>query len=569
MTEEKIMGYTVEAELRSDGYGSLYKVSKGNGADVKLLRVLVLPDEERYQEIQSTQGGKSSKTDAYLAKKVKETENELSSVKALTHSAHGALAEYCGHKFVRTDDRRYRLYLLSEYATPLAEYMKKKTLTVREVIAVGKAVAAGLKVCHDEKYLLRRVCENTVFVDENGAFKLGGLEIVETLKVACAEQTEKERRDVAPELYLGKRFDFSVDIYSLGMLLYRLLNRSRSPLMPNFSFPYTQEDETIAFERRLNGAIPPLPLGAENKLGEVVRKAVMPRAERYNNVTEFLQALEDAEKILTTEYLDTPIDALDENTPKNVIMELPITEALPTSEETNRDVLPSAAEVDAPIGIPEKDRKWTRSRLKTLAMCVLPVLTVALLVWFYVGLTPQWYGASVTVADWLTADVDGIVADAARAHPEYSFIGGKDQTIFLIVLQYVLWGAFFVSVFLMIRRLRRRKLRIAPEAVYRGREPYFNLVGVCVKFEKTRVEELEPIVTLVRDAAESLRTTNFGECSDEKVLAAETEIGRAIDALSEAAEKCLAENTRENRTALSEAAQTVTTKISQRKHLSK
>lgn len=39
---------------------------------------------------------------------------------------------------------------------------------------------------------------------------------------------------MAPEIYQGKMYDFSADIYSLGILLYKLLNNNRLPFVdPN------------------------------------------------------------------------------------------------------------------------------------------------------------------------------------------------------------------------------------------------------------------------------------------------------------------------------------------------
>ncbi len=570
MTIDKIMGYTVDEEIRSDVYGSLYRVSKENGADMKLARRIPVPTEGAYEELQNADGGKSVKLGAFAAKAAKDIDKEIAEVKALSSEAKGQLLQYCGHKFVKDGDR-YRLFVVTENATPFSEYAAKNVLTVRDAIAVTKAVAADLKVLHGEKRIHGCVCEQNVYVTEDGCFKLSGFDAMNCLQADPSERSEKSGyRDIAPEWYLGKGLDCSVDVYALGMLCYRLLNRSRSPLVPSYPLPYTETDEIGAFERRLHGAIPPLPLGAENKLGEVIRKAVTPREERYNTVEAFSAALETVEKTLTQAYSDTPLEELDENTPKDVIMELPVAaeSSVEVKAETEVPQAVSMKDDEMPIGIPEKDKKWTKSRVKTLVCCVLPVLTAVLLVWFYAGLTPRWYGTSVTVAEWLTADVDALIADAATVHPEYSFVGGKDHTIALIVLQYALFAAFVLSLIALIVRGVKKKRRRVSEAVYFGREPYFNLVGVCVSFEKANLEELEPSAVMARAAAEALKSLSFGECADKKAIAAETEIGRAIDELSIQTEKCLQENTRENRDALFVAAQKLTSKIQSRERLS-
>ena len=45
---------------------------------------------------------------------------------------------------------------------------------------------------------------------------------------------------MAPEVYAGKEYGFSVDTYSLGLVLYRMLNKNRGPFLP-------QPPEAITF----------------------------------------------------------------------------------------------------------------------------------------------------------------------------------------------------------------------------------------------------------------------------------------------------------------------------------
>lgn len=579
MTGEKILGYTVDEKKRSDVYGSVYKVSKDNGADAKLMRHIIVPTEGQYQSIQNAYGGKAVKVDAYIAKMMRDVEKELAIAKSLSQSAKEQLVQYYDSNIVKVGEHTYNVYVLMDDLTPFAEYAEQTPLTVKDVIQLGKDVLAGLKVCHSEKLIHRGINESAVFVSGNGKFKLGGFDVSKAIKGSPIEQVEKENsKDIAPELYLGKRFDVSVDLYALGMMLYRLLNRSRNPLLPSFPEPYTRTDEDVAFERRLHGAIVCLPYGANNILGEVIRKAVMPRAERYNTADEFLQALEDAEKILTQEYLATPIDALETEASKNVVVAAPVIEV--TTESVEANVEEKTAEIaeikqmppeallkdETPVGIPEKDKKLTGSKLKTLLICGVPVIFAALFVCFYVVLIPLLYEKVISFSQWLFADVDNIVS---LVYPDIDeALGATYITIGLIALHYILLAGVVVSLFVMGKYFHDRKRRPVVDAIYCGREPYFNLVGACVKFEKTRVEELVPIAKTVRKAAEALKfAADFGECSDKKIIAAETEIGQMIDLLPSLIEKCLAENTQENRKRLSNVAYALGAKIQIRNQL--
>ena len=566
MTGEKILDYTVDKMIRSDVYGSIYKISN-DGLSVKCLRQIIVPREEQYENIKNARGGKGAKVGAHIARMVKDAENELAIAKALSHSAKDRLVQYYDSEIKKVGEHTYHIFVVMENVTPFVEYAECNTLTIKDVIELGKAVLAGLKVCHSEKFLHRSINENAVFVDKDGKFKLGGFDVAKALKGSPVEQVERENyMDIAPELYLGKRFDCSVDIYALGMMMYRLLNRSRSPLLPNFPLPCAKADEEVAFERRLHGAIAPLPYGADNVLGEVVRKAIMPRAERYNTADEFLYALEKVEKLLSQEYLNAAVDDLQPQSTKDVEIKYSVSEdaaSIPVMERKEEMQLPQD---NTPIGIPQKETKLTRKRIKTFLLFGLPILFAALLIGFYLLLIPKLYDGAITFGQWITADVENIIS---LVYPDIDeLFGASLVTIGLVIFHYVLLAALLLSLFFMARRLHTNKKRHVEAAVYRGREPYFNLAGVCVKFEKTHVEELQPIAKTLRNAAEALKfAADFGECADRKVVAAETEIGRMIDKLPDLIETCLSENTKENRKNLSDVAYALGARIQQRNQL--
>ena len=58
---------------------------------------------------------------------------------------------------------------------------------------------------------------------------------------------------MAPEVYKGQAYGPSVDIYSLGLVMYRLLNNNRGPFLPPVPSPLTYNDRESALARRLGG----------------------------------------------------------------------------------------------------------------------------------------------------------------------------------------------------------------------------------------------------------------------------------------------------------------------------
>ena len=90
----------------------------------------------------------------------------------------------------------------------------------------------------------------------------------------------------------GETPDAKADIYSLGLVLYRLLNRNRDPFIdPGKQIvPYGEREEAI--RRRLKGDAVPPPLNGSAQLKAAVLKACEPDpAKRYASAAAFQEAL--------------------------------------------------------------------------------------------------------------------------------------------------------------------------------------------------------------------------------------------------------------------------------------
>ena len=58
---------------------------------------------------------------------------------------------------------------------------------------------------------------------------------------------------LAPEIFKGMQYSFDVDIYSLGIVMYRLLNHNSLPFMPQPPAKPTYQDVSNANQLRMSG----------------------------------------------------------------------------------------------------------------------------------------------------------------------------------------------------------------------------------------------------------------------------------------------------------------------------
>ena len=99
---------------------------------------------------------------------------------------------------------------------------------------------------------------------------------------------------MAPEVRFGDgQSSYNVDIYSLGLVMYRLLNKNRMPFEPFDAELISYQDKEAALTRRLRGEELPLPAEAPEALGRIVLKACeADKEKRYRSASQMYADLD-------------------------------------------------------------------------------------------------------------------------------------------------------------------------------------------------------------------------------------------------------------------------------------
>lgn len=109
---------------------------------------------------------------------------------------------------------------------------------------------------------------------------------------------------MAPEVYhKSEKYDESVDLYSLGIVLYKLGNHMRSPFMPAYPQEFNSQDSRNALLKRMSEAPVPLPDAIPKNLGRVILKALETKKYRYCSAEKFKDELLKVKKSLSNEQL--------------------------------------------------------------------------------------------------------------------------------------------------------------------------------------------------------------------------------------------------------------------------
>ena len=194
------------------------------------------------------------------------------------------------------DIPQWTIYIRMECLTPLAEYIQTHPFQEKDVILMGTDLCSALIACGQKGIVHRDIKPSNIFVSPMGQFKLGDFGVARKLDRTSGLYSAKGTFPyMAPEVFHSKPYDQRSDVYSLGLVLYHLLNKNREPFVDlNKQIVYMKDRES-ATARRMGGEPLPSPADASPALAKVILKACDPDPEkRYPDAESFRQALQAA-----------------------------------------------------------------------------------------------------------------------------------------------------------------------------------------------------------------------------------------------------------------------------------
>lgn len=180
---------------------------------------------------------------------------------------------YEEHKVVpKGENSGYDLFLRMELLKSLPQYLEEKNLrlTLDEVLRLGIDIANALEILQKQSFVHRDIKPDNIFVDPDGNFKLGDFGTARVLETTENASTKIGTPNyMAPEVFAGAaKYDQTVDIYSLGIILYRYTNRNLLPFMSTHNMNLQD-----ALTARISGQQMEKPFSADEELSRIILKA--------------------------------------------------------------------------------------------------------------------------------------------------------------------------------------------------------------------------------------------------------------------------------------------------------
>lgn len=264
--------WKVERRIGGGAYGTVYQVVRTdhNLTSRAAIKVISIPKDP--DEIQSLQldGMTANGTRTYLQGIVDDFVNEIQLMESLKGVQNIVSVE--DYKVVeRKGEIGWDIYIRMELLKPFNEWKGTRMLSENEIIRLGIDLCSALEICEKQSIIHRDIKPENIFVNDFGFFKLGDFGIARKLAATQSSQSIKGTYNyMAPEVASGSNYDSRVDIYSLGIVLYRLLNNNRLPFLETEQQATNAEARTDALNRRLQGEPLPPPSNASRNLANLV-----------------------------------------------------------------------------------------------------------------------------------------------------------------------------------------------------------------------------------------------------------------------------------------------------------
>lgn len=378
MDDRKYFGnWEIESHIGSGSFGDVYKIKKEEFGITyySAMKVIHIPQDKDEQRRLYSQGLDSQSVSDYYSQFARDFIKEIELMARLQGNTN--IVGYNDHIIEDNEDGvGYTIYIRMEFLTPLDAFLSKdnkaRFMTEKEVVKLGIDMCNALEVCSRLHIIHRDIKPGNIFVSDNGDFKLGDFGIARQLEKTQSGLSRKGTVNyMAPEVYNGTAYGESVDVYSLGIVLYRLLNCNRIPFFPPYPEPIKYTDSELAFAKRIKGERIPYINSISKELNCILVKACEcdPKL-RYKNAHELKQDLLKIQGLVDNDKTSV----LEDNT---IIQNPNSSDMFDDSIGQKTELLPEVEPIDE-LNEPVVDKNKKSSKKGIIAVLIAVILIISI-----------------------------------------------------------------------------------------------------------------------------------------------------------------------------------------------
>ena len=294
-----IPGWKIIRTIGRGSFGTVYEIEKDDefgGGIRSALKVISIPESSDEMAGLQNEGFDEESLTELFRSRVEDITAEFRLMSKLKGCSN--IVSYEDHTIIQHDqDPGYDVLIRMELLTSLPVYYRQNCerteMTDGVVRKLGVDICNALELCREFQIIHRDIKPQNIFVNRHGDYKLGDFGIAKTSDHTTRATKTGTYGYMAPEVYLSKPYNASVDIYSLGLVMYWMLNERRGPFLPLPPAVPKSDQSAEALERRMSGEPLPAPKYGSEELKRIVLKAcAFDPKDRYGNPTEMKRDLQ-------------------------------------------------------------------------------------------------------------------------------------------------------------------------------------------------------------------------------------------------------------------------------------
>ena len=286
-------GWEVVRKIGQGSFGGVYEIQRtlpdGRTEKAALKKLSVPQDRAEIEDMLSRSFSTESIT-AHYRDQMSDLVKEYSLMQEL--SGCGNVVTCHDIQCVQQEDGiGWTVYIRMELLRPLKKALSEE-YQEETVIRLGLDICNALKACQKKNIIHRDIKPENILVSENGDYKLTDFGIAKVSEKTGSGTMAGTNSYMAPEVANRQHYGASADLYSLGMVLYWMMNCRTLPFLPLPPEIPTALQKQEAASRRFDGEEIPEPVNGSPELKRVVMKACAFLPEnRYASAAELEQAL--------------------------------------------------------------------------------------------------------------------------------------------------------------------------------------------------------------------------------------------------------------------------------------
>ena len=287
--------WKIVRRLGGGSFGSVYEIERDLLGTIEhaAVKIITVPhDMSEYNELSASGFDLESINSRFYAD-LSDIANEYSLMAALKGNANIIHCEDIQYQ-KNENGIGYSLFIRMELLHTMTEVIGTQPDDVT-VIKVGTDLCNALSACRRHNIIHRDIKPGNILIARDGTCKLGDFGVSKTTDRTAGGTKTGTYGFMAPEVYNSRPYNAGVDIYSLGMVLYWMLNRRTGPFLPLPPQLPSAREVDEAKQKRFSGTPLPPPADGSEALRQVVLKATAyDPAARFQTPEEFAAALRAA-----------------------------------------------------------------------------------------------------------------------------------------------------------------------------------------------------------------------------------------------------------------------------------